>query len=336
MKKWLSSLLILSILISLSACSFIEKDISQLITKTDNNLTETESSKSRTVQTKASETQEEIDVEQTGSQMTKSDDPKSEDEDFLNLGNYVKTRPLPSDLANLASSRDYSPSSANENIDIMIDLPEILLDSPDAKQVNDEITALENTMVEIFEREMDEYGESEGFYYYQYVDYSAYARNGVLSICIEVTDNLFSEICGHYIYNFSLANGALLNDQELIELLTDQKLNMDLLWEENIAREAKKIHDQFEHEMKSNYLEEQYSEPFYAGISDHFVGRTLLNIRTQNYVSLDIAEKNPQASKLFIDESGILKMIYGLMSAAGSGYNLVDADFYPNAFPSER
>ena len=104
-----------------------------------------------------------------------------------------------------------------------IHLPRILLDSEDAKVVNDEIDKLVDNIKDTYETnkanmENGETGITSTF--------SVYQDDNVLSLMIENYDIWNGEFTNFHVYNFSLPEGKLINDEELMKEFGVEKDNI--------------------------------------------------------------------------------------------------------------
>lgn len=256
---------------------------------------------------------------------------------------YVNLRPLPAKLEGFAVQQGHPEFQEDATFYFTLRLPEILLDSPDAEAANAEIAQLEDQLVQAFTSSYESEGDQQGYRYVQTTNYSVYARNGLLSICIKAEDYNYNDDApwsfGHYIYNFDLATGKSLSDTDLLDRLAGQSVDLDLLWETNLVRNMREMSDPMEMASRQNmadYPELNVPGTSYIGLSDYQTGLTLLNWREQNYWLNDHALTEPAANKLYISKTGELTMVYLAISQVGAGKIVVDGPFYLDVFPTER
>lgn len=255
---------------------------------------------------------------------------------------FVRTRPIPEALKDVAEP--YEGSLDKEGVNIRISLPEILLDSSDAQSANEEIKGLEDSLIEDYQqsysiwKEETSQGEDYPFYFYSICYYEANVFDGILSLRIIDSNGMDGALASTTIYNFDVESGKRLSDVELVSRLSNipvGEIDMDLLLEENIVREARKAGDQLETQMSSYYFTSDMTDftPSFIGLSDQSVGETLEMCRED---AAENAMNGKKTSLLFLDDNAAIQMIYRQQTPAGAGFYYSEAPFYPILYPRER
>lgn len=123
------------------------------------------------------------------------------------ISSYVEARQVWKDFI------DQEDLAAAKKLTNGLHLPRILLDSPDAKKVNQEIDDFVQRSKDLYETYK---GDLEGDFLGASASFSVYQDENILSLMVESYD--VEEYYPNYkIYNFSLPEGKLLNDQELMK-----------------------------------------------------------------------------------------------------------------------
>lgn len=258
----------------------------------------------------------------------------------------VTTRPIPADLADVAEPY-VDPFKADfKDVQILLSLPEIQINSADADAVNNEIAELEQWIAEDYHasytiwEEDPETNKEYGFFYYSSAHYTARVVKDILSIRIEFFGNLGPETSKNLIYNFDLSNGNLLSDEALVNKLTGQSLDFDLLWEENVVREARSQSSVIEAWSQAmsmqNYGDEDYQQKPIIGYADQLTAQSLALTRALHDTFTFDYEKELTTCALSLANNGHLQMDYVQAVPAGAGYYYTEAPFYPYAYPTER
>ncbi|MDO5016354.1 MAG: hypothetical protein Q4E09_05060 [Eubacteriales bacterium] len=259
----------------------------------------------------------------------------------------VAAKPLPAELADVAEPY-VDPSHVDwKDVQILLSLPEIQINSADADAVNNEIAELEQWIVEDYQMtyatwEADRANFPEyDFYYNTIAYYTARVVQDILSVEIKFMGNLGQESEESLIYNFDLTSGSLLSDEALVNRLTGQNLNFDLLWEENVVREAKTMASIVEAwaqayaTQEDPYADTNQQKPI-IGYADQLTAQSLAMSRAIRGKFSFNEEKELTSSVLSLASNGSLKMHYVQATPAGGGYYYTEAPFYPYAYPTER
>lgn len=265
--------------------------------------------------------------------------PQAEDQ---NVQAFVRTRPIPRALKDVAEA--YGENEDWQEVIIRISLPEILLQSADASAANQEIEAMEKALIEDYQQNYEfwqgnmQEGEENPFYYIAICHYEANIYAGVLSVRIISSNGLESNLGTSWIANFDLQSGKRLSDKELVKTLShlpDDQVDMNLLFEENIIREARNMGDAVENHMRSFSYDSDNddSKPDYLGVADQSVAETLEMVRRD---AMQGAASNREKSVLFLSDNARLNIVYRQQTPAGAGFFYNEAPFYLFSFPRER
>lgn len=265
--------------------------------------------------------------------------PQAEDQ---NVQAFVRTRPIPRALKDVAEA--YGENEDWQEVIIRISLPEILLQSADASAANQEIEAMEKALIEDYQQNYEfwqgnmQEGEENPFYYIAICHYEANIYAGVLSVRIISSNGLESNLGTSWIANFDLQSGKRLSDKELVKTLShlpEDQVDMNLLFEENIIREARNMGDAVENHMRSFSYDSDNddSKPDYLGVADQSVAETLEMVRRD---AMQGAASNREKSVLFLSDNARLNIVYRQQTPAGAGFFYNEAPFYLFSFPRER
>lgn len=265
--------------------------------------------------------------------------PQAEDQ---NVQAFVRTRPIPRALKDVAEA--YGENEDWQEVIIRISLPEILLQSADASAANQEIEAMEKALIEDYQQNYEfwqgnmQEGEENPFYYIAICHYEANIYAGVLSVRIISSNGLESSLGTSWIANFDLQSGKRLSDKELVKTLShlpEDQVDMNLLFEENIIREARNMGDAVENHMRSFSYDSDNddSKPDYLGVADQSVAETLEMVRRD---AMQGAASNREKSVLFLNDNARLNIVYRQQTPAGAGFFYNEAPFYLFSFPRER
>lgn len=265
--------------------------------------------------------------------------PQAEDQ---NVQAFVRTRPIPGALKDVAEA--YGGDEDWQEVVVRISLPEILLQSADASAANQEIETMEKALIEDYQQSYEfwqenmQEGEEFPFYYNASCYYEANIYAGVLSVRIISSNGMEDNLGTSWIANFDLQSGKRLSDKELVKtlsLLPEDQIDMNLLFEENIIREARNMGDAIENHMRSfSYdSDNEYSKPDYLGVADQSVAETLAMVRRE---AMEDAENDREKSVLFLSDNARLNIVYRQHSPAGAGAFYNEAPFYLFSFPRER
>lgn len=168
-------------------------------------------------------------------------------------------------------------------------IPKILLDSKDAKKANKDIEELLNSLKKSYETYQDVtnddvLGISSIF--------SVYQDENILSVRIQYTDINEADMELNKIYNFSLPDGKLLSDDEVLENFGIKSEDKISLMEEGISNDYK-----------------LYKEAYDRNVEDDSFIYNIGNLEGLSLNNLwDTA--NDKGSKVFVDEVGSLMFLY--------------------------
>lgn len=184
---------------------------------------------------------------------------------------------------------------------IGIHIPRILLDSEDAKVVNDEIDKLVDNIKDTYETnkvnmENGEIGITSTF--------SVYQDDNVLSLMIENYDIWDGEFTNFHVYNFSLPEGKLISDEELMKEFGVEKDNILTMVENTLIDHQNLV---------TKIYSGDVTDLSYTTNPDNLTG-LILNDLWDNY--------NSQNRQIYIDETERPNFVY-------SPYESVDYGFGP-------
>lgn len=168
-------------------------------------------------------------------------------------------------------------------------IPEILLESEDAKKANRDIEDLANSLRSSYETYQDVANDDETNIS---STFSVYQNEKILSVRIQYTNIYESDIELNKIYNFSLPDGKLLNDDEVLDSFGVDRKEKIYLMEEGILNDYK-----------------LYEEAFDKFVIDKSFIYNLGNLEGLALNHLwDTA--NDESGKVFVDEVGRLMFLY--------------------------
>ena len=259
-----------------------------------------------------------------------------------NVQAFVRTRPIPRALKDVAEA--YGENEDRQEVIVRISLPEILLQSADASAANQEIEAMEKALIEDYQQNYEfwqenrQEGEENPFYYIALCHYEANIYAGVLSVRIISSNGLESSLETSWIANFDLQSGKRLSDKELVKtlsLLPEDQVDMNLLLEENIIREARNMGNSVENHMRNFSYDPDNDDPRpdYLGAADQSVAETLEMVR---WDAMEGAANDREKSVLFLSDNARLNIVYRQQTPAGAGFFYNEAPFYLFSFPRER
>lgn len=120
-------------------------------------------------------------------------------------------------------------------------IPKILIESEDGKKVNKEIDEEVENLKEIYKSIVEIGGYGDGEELGISATFSVYQNEEILSIHF-VTENVFEVyLQKHKIYNFSLVDGKLIDDSELIKYLEIEENDLMTIMEDAIVNEYNKL-----------------------------------------------------------------------------------------------
>lgn len=194
-------------------------------------------------------------------------------------------------------------------------IPEILLDSPDAKKVNKKMEDIVKAFEDSY-KDLKTEVEDEDFYGF-YGAFSVYEDDKILSIYFKAQDYWTMEIDENEVFNFSLPEGKLLSDKEVLEMygIPEEEFLSDM--EDSIANKF---------QLYSAMYDVMYDEA--TGELSHY---------TYDYANLEGAtidalwdEHNSDKNRLYLDEGGSLKFLYNEISLGELGSYVASADLSHN------
>lgn len=208
------------------------------------------------------------------------------------LSSYVEDREVWNDLFDekfLDSAKSY---------EFGIHIPRILLDSPDAKTVNDEIDDLVKYIKNTYEDNKDNMeGPDTGIF----ASFSVYQDEKILSVMIENYDIWNGESTNYLVFNFSLPDGNFIDDDKLMKNFgVDKDETLGIV--ENSLREDRDLFTKI-------YCRD-VTDLSYTSNPSNFTG-LILNDLWDNYDS-----KNHQ---IYIDEVGIPYFVFKNFESADKG-----------------
>lgn len=168
-------------------------------------------------------------------------------------------------------------------------IPKILLETADAKKANQEIEELANGLKNSYETYQDVENDDE-------LDisstFSVYQDENILSLRIQYTDISESAIELNKIYNFSLPDGKLLSDDDMLDKFDVDREEKISLMEEGILNDYK-----------------LYEEAFKRFVIDDLF---IYNLRNLEGLALNHLwdTANDESGKVFVDEVGRLMFLY--------------------------
>lgn len=178
-------------------------------------------------------------------------------------------------------------------------IPKILLDSPDAEKVNKSMDEIVKDLEDTY-KNLKTQVEDEDFFGY-YGAFSVYEDDNILSLHVIVQDNWAMRVNANGVYNFSLPDGKLLSDKEVLEMygIPEEKFLSDM--EDSLARKFK---------LYSAMYDVMYDDT--TGELSHY---------TYDYANLEGGtidalwdEYGSEGNRLYLDEGGNIKFLYTEMS----------------------
>lgn len=246
---------------------------------------------------------------------------------------HVRTKPIPPAVSQIAVP--YQPTFTNAKLSL--EVPEVTLNSNDAKKVNQSIQDLENALISYYQGLEKEEKE----YYFASIHYEAEEIDHVLSLRLMFLDGNMTGLGEQtFIYNFDTSTGKLLTDKELVEKLTGlEDPDMDVLFEENIrgrAEQSSKYEEALSMNADINGNPDGF-RPLSIGLKDLFLGSSLEAYkRFKPQTHFFGKEISLPDSKLFLDKTGGISFIYYQGTSAGAGFFLQTAPFFPYHYPKGR
>lgn len=194
-------------------------------------------------------------------------------------------------------------------------IPEILLDSPDAKKVNKKMDDIVKGFEDTY-KDLKTEVEDEDFYGF-YGAFSVYEDDKILSIYFKAQDYWTMVIDENEVFNFSLPEGKLLSDKEVLEMygIPEEEFLSDM--EDSIANKF---------QLYSAMYDVMYDEA--TGELSHY---------TYDYANLEGAttdllwdEYKDGGNRLYLDEGGNLKFLYSERTFGEMEYYTTSADLSHN------
>lgn len=179
-----------------------------------------------------------------------------------------------------------------------IHLPKILLDSDDAKAANDEIDSMAQNIKNTYQinKANMENGET-GII----STFSVYQDDNVLSLMIENYDIWDGEFTNFHVYNFSLPEGKLISDEELMKNFGVEKDNILTMVENSLIDHQNLV---------TKIYSRDVTDLSYTTNPDNLTG-LILNDLWDNY--------NSKSRQIFIDEVGRPNFVFANFESADYG-----------------
>lgn len=236
--------------------------------------------------------------EKTENKEESKDDLAKEDESGEKKDLKVVSGGKAGTMSNLVADREVwndfieekDKKSAQQPVD-GLHVPKILLDSADAKKANEDIDKIVQYIKEQYKTSLENREEDNEFLGI-YSEFQAYEDDKILSLHMQITNTWDVGNTQHKIYNFSLADGKLINDDELLENFAIGKDDKLSLMEKSIDSRYQKLIDQYD----SRLTETAYFD----------------NIAKLEGLSLDDLwdDKELGDNRFFVDELGNIMFLY--------------------------
>ena len=197
---------------------------------------------------------------------------------------------------------------------IGIHIPRILLDSEDAKVVNDEIDNLVENIKDTYQinkanMENGETGITSTF--------SVYQDDNVLSLMIENYDIWDGEFTNFHVYNFSLPEGKLISDEELMKKFGTEEDNILTMVENSLIDHQNLV---------TKIYSRDVTDLSYTTNPDNLTG-LILNDLWDNYDS-----RNQQ---IYIDETGRPNFVFSSNESVDYGLGPLDLELRADKYDDE-
>lgn len=168
-------------------------------------------------------------------------------------------------------------------------VPRILLDSKDAAAANDEIDVLVKDIKDIYSSNKKDMVDLDiGIY----SSFSVYQDDHVLSVMVEASNIWEGEFPIYKVFNFSLPDGKLINDEELMKSMGIEKEEILGMIENSISKEQS---------IKADIYYRDVIDSFYFYNPSNYTGK-ILNDIWDNY--------DYKNSQIFIDEVGTPTLVF--------------------------
>lgn len=190
-------------------------------------------------------------------------------------------------------------------------IPEILLDSPDAKKVNEKIDEIVKAFEDTY-KDLETEVEDDDFYGFHRA-FSVYEDDKILSIYFKAQDYWTMKIDVNEVYNFSLPEGKLLSDKEVLKMygIPQEEFLSDM--EDSIAN-------------KFNIYSEMYDYMHNEATGE--LSHYTYDYKNLEGVTIDTLwdEYGTEKNRLYLDEGGNLKFLYNevTLGEMGSYYSSAD------------
>lgn len=223
------------------------------------------------------------------------------------LSSYVEDREVWTDFV------DEKHLDFAKRYDFGIHVPRILLDSEDAKAANDEIDELVKSIKDLYDTNKK---HMEDFDTGIYASFSVYQDENVLSVMIKNSNIWEGTFPQFTVFNFSLPDGKLIADDELMKTFGVEKDEI-LGMIENSLRE--------EHSIDTNIYYRDVTDSSYLYNLNNCTG-LVLNDLWDNY--------NSKSHQIFIDEVGMPTFIFARYTSAEMGQSPAILKLRSNRFDS--
>ena len=182
--------------------------------------------------------------------------------------------------------------------DFGIHVPRILLDSKDAKTANDEIDGLVKDIKDLYttyKKDMVDFDIG------IYSSFSVYQDENVLSVMVEVSNIWEGEFPIYKVFNFSLPDGKLINDEELMKSMGIEKEEILGMIENSVSEEQSMV-----------------TKIYYRDLTDssYFYNPSNYTEKILDYIWDSYDYKNRQ---IFIDEVGTPTFVFTQYSNVNTG-----------------
>lgn len=245
--------------------------------------------------------------EKTENKEESKDDLPKEDESGVKKDLKVVSGGKSGTMSNLVADREVwndfieekDKKSAQQPVD-GLHVPKILIDSTDAKKANEQIDKIVEYIKEQY-KSSSEYREEYKDFIGIFSEFQAYEDDNILSLHLQINNTRDRGIAEHKIYNFSLADGKLINDDELLANFAIGKDDKLTLMEKSIDCRYQKLIDLYD----STLAETAYFD----------------NIAKLEGLSLnDLWDDNELGdNRFFVDELGNIMFLYHFYTDIGQG-----------------
>lgn len=220
------------------------------------------------------------------------------------MSSYVEDRELWKDFT------DEKHIAAAKKISYGLHLPRILLDSEDAKEANKDLDDLAKNILGLYESYRDQFQSEElGVF----ASFSAYQDENILSLMVETFD--WQEAYPLYrIYNFSLPDGRLIKDQELMK-----NFGLD---EDDLLRTIESSLKDYQDLTRKIYYSDDF-EYFYESNPSNYTGKILDDLWDQ---------RSTKENQIYIDQVARPNFIFASYPSLESGFGPQILELKRNTF----